>query len=535
MKTLFLRTILFVSITALCVGHEVVAAENNTVAFDNKEANLDKEKLLPIIQTKSKYFAVPFEIKQTGAGSPPTHVELLYSIDFGKNWTVFDKVPVEKGKFIFHAQTDGEHWFTFKTYNADGTVKHGQSPAPMLKVYIDSADSVISAKSAVKMPASYQAEQENIKSKVQPNRDLAKSTQTSKSSLAVQKSGINVDAISTTPQKPLVLSIKRPPVRKTESPDESDMIGLMESDAPQPPYANNADTEPPVNEKSTATQKKEIKSKQGSASASNKNTVSSLADIGDLPALVSDDVATTETKTNKQPRFFVKETVRQSLPANDSVEASGIISIDDFTDEPHTNNSFEDEENFPDFDPTAHVELHPRYGENRNQLPRIEFAETSNESDETTSKEVVDFTNDNEVKAEEAITNNNSSNDNNSNEEATALPELPQLVSDDNPYIRISKVSLLSDATGSRILIRWEHDNTTWTGSKDATVHVFRGESIKGPWQPIAADKVNNGEFSWKLSKEDEKPFFIMLSCAKSGVEPVTDVTLQAIKVPVSQ
>jgi hypothetical protein len=85
-------------------------------------------------------FTIPFE-KEEGAASIK-EVELLVSKDRGRRWHSVARQSAESGKFAFHADSDGEYWFAFRTITMTGNVSpmNGQ---PQLRVLVNTQNSMV--------------------------------------------------------------------------------------------------------------------------------------------------------------------------------------------------------------------------------------------------------------------------------------------------------------------------------------------------------------------------------------------------------
>ena len=79
-------------------------------------------------------FIIPFEVGESA--TTIQEVELLVSKDRGRRWHAVARQPVESGKFAFRADSNGEHWFAFRTATAIGNVApfNGQ---PHLRVLVN--------------------------------------------------------------------------------------------------------------------------------------------------------------------------------------------------------------------------------------------------------------------------------------------------------------------------------------------------------------------------------------------------------------
>jgi len=96
--------------------------------------SLGQQALPPLVPVDVPNFTIPFEIGESAHSV--REVELLVSKDRGRRWLAVDRQPVESGKFAFRADSNGEHWFAFRTTSAAGNVApiNGQ---PQLRVLVN--------------------------------------------------------------------------------------------------------------------------------------------------------------------------------------------------------------------------------------------------------------------------------------------------------------------------------------------------------------------------------------------------------------
>ena len=122
-----MRLLSFASIFALAVSMAVVDA-----------APAPTHPALPQpITTRQTLFSIPFQIERAEHPSQKAaEVQLYVSTDRGARWQIYQRVPPEKGHFLFRAVTDGEYWFLIRTLDRSGQVRP-QRAEPGLKVYVD--------------------------------------------------------------------------------------------------------------------------------------------------------------------------------------------------------------------------------------------------------------------------------------------------------------------------------------------------------------------------------------------------------------
>ena len=85
--------------------------------------------------TRLTQFPLPFKITQANQDKLSS-VELVYSMDQGKNWYHYQHLPPTEPQFEFNAPQDGEYWFVFRAVHKTGEIKpFGGIPA--VRVIID--------------------------------------------------------------------------------------------------------------------------------------------------------------------------------------------------------------------------------------------------------------------------------------------------------------------------------------------------------------------------------------------------------------
>ena len=93
-----------------------------------------------LIPVNVSNFTIPFEVSESVTAVQ--YVELLVSKDRGRRWHAVARQPIESGKFAFRADSNGEHWFAFRTVAANGNVTpfNGQ---PHLRVMVNANEPMI--------------------------------------------------------------------------------------------------------------------------------------------------------------------------------------------------------------------------------------------------------------------------------------------------------------------------------------------------------------------------------------------------------
>ncbi|MCL4190619.1 MAG: hypothetical protein KJZ87_02650 [Thermoguttaceae bacterium] len=93
----------------------------------------------PVV-TRQTFFAIPFQVT---AGSQPgteaAEVQLYVSADQGRTWQFYDRVPPERGQFLFRTARDGEYWFVIRTMDRSGQTHADRTAGPGLRVVVDTS------------------------------------------------------------------------------------------------------------------------------------------------------------------------------------------------------------------------------------------------------------------------------------------------------------------------------------------------------------------------------------------------------------
>ncbi|GHT20946.1 hypothetical protein FACS189419_01050 [Planctomycetales bacterium] len=98
--------------------------------------SLTAQNLPELVYSKVKRFTIPFEVRSIGTADPVKEVELLVSKDRGRHWHIADKQPISAKKFEYTADSEGEHWFAFRTVTASGNIT-SRNTSPQLRVFVE--------------------------------------------------------------------------------------------------------------------------------------------------------------------------------------------------------------------------------------------------------------------------------------------------------------------------------------------------------------------------------------------------------------
>jgi len=97
-----------------------------------------ERKLPPAFATGKREIQIPFSVTQgTTLEMQAIRVDVLISLDHGRNWFKYTEVPPEAGKFSFSAKKDMEVWFLTQTITAKETRPKDEIKWPQLRLIID--------------------------------------------------------------------------------------------------------------------------------------------------------------------------------------------------------------------------------------------------------------------------------------------------------------------------------------------------------------------------------------------------------------
>jgi hypothetical protein len=124
----------------ICSFKHVVSWVFCTLVVGLSPSSWGQQALPPLIPVDVPNFTIPFELRESATSI--REVELLVSTDRGRRWQSVARQPVESGKFAFHADSDGEHWFAFRTVRTAGNVAafNGQ---PQLRISVNTGGPMV--------------------------------------------------------------------------------------------------------------------------------------------------------------------------------------------------------------------------------------------------------------------------------------------------------------------------------------------------------------------------------------------------------
>jgi hypothetical protein len=96
------------------------------------------EPVPPFLYTRQTSFSIPFQVDRAAlANRSLAEVQLHLSTDRGEHWEVHERVPPEKGSFVYRAPHDGEYWFCVRSQDKQGKILPTAPPTAGLVVLVD--------------------------------------------------------------------------------------------------------------------------------------------------------------------------------------------------------------------------------------------------------------------------------------------------------------------------------------------------------------------------------------------------------------
>jgi len=97
-----------------------------------------ERKLPPAFATGKREIQIPFSVTQgTTPETQAIRVDVLISVDHGRNWTKYAEVAPDAAKFRFTANKDMEVWFLTQTITAKETRPKDDVKWPQLRLIVD--------------------------------------------------------------------------------------------------------------------------------------------------------------------------------------------------------------------------------------------------------------------------------------------------------------------------------------------------------------------------------------------------------------
>ena len=538
----------------------------------------------PLFPTRNTFFTIPFEIKVDDSSELPAEVELTYSNDQGMNWFPYGRVRPENKQFLFKSSADGEYWFIFKTYGRDGHVKETRRRGPMLRVLVDTTPPKLTLaaeqRSTGEILIQWSIEDANLARKT-PQLQISYSIPDQKNQYLNNWKPVAIDPLKTLSegnkhQGELVIWPEHGAVAFEIQAEIVDMAGNREMQSRTVSLATAAKEE--AKDSNVLTESMQAAFQSIPRAAPNPAYASAELLTPPRPPVQSVQSAQVRPLPSSKPipgqiasLAQINESLRSTNPAQ-SVRP-GVLDFNNLTlgpktaesasEIPVTQSSGQDSVLIGpilwDIDDVADggslaigAPQIPVSVNNPDTNGLLEFLLDNQMVDEMIDEmddgPIISMPNPRYSPSEISFNDSLLALDNELEEEEVIESESEELVPPEevaleiagrlNAFIRITKISHLRGLKLSQILVMWETDEGSWTGSEDVKIHLFRGPSQQGPWIPIAVDQKNTGSFTWDVSQDDRNPFYVFLQCegeiGEDHTELVSDLTMQPIQLPVS-
>ncbi|MDR1959671.1 MAG: hypothetical protein LBQ54_11625 [Planctomycetaceae bacterium] len=466
-----MRRLLSISIVILLVTAEITAAQRPPQQTAAQTI---------ISTTRQSQFFIPIGIDPS-LEAEIREVELVYSVDQGKNWYTYQKITPDKKQFQFNAKRDNEYWFIFRSINQKGEAKLAQPSIPTIRVLVDTT------------PPKLQF--------------AAKCEKTGE--VTIDWSAEDVAFATDTPE--IYLSYDMNVTWRPLAIDFSKIIknGMMRS--------GRTVFHPPA-----GTKKVDIRC-EVSDSAGNREIRAVKLDLTEPSAVsVANTVGTIQESPGETvsvmpvlpPRPTLKKSTADSLTKADvsadptgsaaapsAVKAESLESV-------HSNLRFDSGDTML----PQNAESLPRYAEEAKpehwEFPPL--AENPGESQNsiiTVHPELKPF--DLPLSGpgiESSVIKENDAED--IFPDKTAPTEKPETVEPEPVFP--GKITLISlkESTAPQLAVRWFKGNDA---VQTAKVDIYRSRTRQGPWLPIVFDLENTGEYLWNISAGEFSPFYLRI------------------------
>ncbi len=468
----FQRSLVF-GLCLCCVGF--VSAQDRT-------APLPSNTPIPCDQ---RAFSIPFEIRNNGSADPPIEVELLYSTDYGTRWFSGERQPVDAKKFEFKAPGDGEYWFSFRTITLSGRIVATNQGGPNLRVLVDT-----------KARGSFEP------SSVPGNPSTAApSSSTKELSDAPPKPDQKPNSVNSVVPDP-----KPIPEQKSDPTAPVSMANrFVEPTVMERPVSRGSESETPIVPPKPLRMQVRKEEKKKSPAPEATPTDDGLPMLAEpqrgnepSPSAPASAAAPTKKSVAERPLPTLFAPTGELVPVKSVPERTTA------------------EKPKPTIDPLL-AEMNRFYEgqialEPKTVQPKAKTAaQTPGASPATAAATIA---------ANKSV--------------PMPSPTTPEAVEPPkNLEARrtgpgsINGVALEKASGQPRMVVRWNSGGETL---QTAFVDVLRGESLSGPWLPIATNLANSGEYWWFITKDDFKPFHIAVRLRTVSGTTLSDATVSPIR-----
>lgn len=512
------------------------------VCFTDFSGFVSGQNVSELIPAKTRELTIPFEVRPDRSADPVKEVELLYSSDRGVHWHSSDRKTLEAEKFGFKTETDGEYWFAFRTITLSGVVKQSSTNTP-IRVLIDATPPKLSVEikqlDSGEVFVVWKAEDQYFQMK---RPDFAISTSVSPNTNSEKNwTPLNIDVRNirvtdsglegsfrflpenSVSQLELRASIRDFVGNRVEKTCLLTIEPVLQEKIPQPhtPAATAISA-------NTATPKTEpIPLLTPTPSIYNSSTP--------IPVTPPKPVRIRQQTKNNSNNSEKKQSLQKSGAANQQTIENIQEHIQEAK-ESDTNKNDTDKTNLPIpilVSPDGKVAgISEQIMEHQSVF--------SNRSDRMTQELLANMGAffDGGLPVEVTKTVPQTPVTVNSTNSVTIQPDIPQSVvrQSDIPQTEpkvlvagsITGISLNNTSAQPQIIVKWNIGDAPW---QESQIDILRGSSEQGPWQPIAINLRNNGEYWWFLTSLDLNPFFIMVRIRSLHSGTASDITQSPINI----
>ena len=459
------------------------------------------------IITRLSQIDIPFAISAANQQKVES-VELVYSLDQGKNWHHYQYLKPSEKKFEFNAADDAEYWFVIRAKFKTGEVRQ-LGPTPSARAIVDTHPPQLTLNArrntSGEVIIEWSIEDAVLKKSGFPTISLSYDSNITWMTLAVDPKNV-----------------------KREGNRETGYVTFWPNhDALA--VEIRCDSEDAAGNKEIQTTRLGLKQPQNETPLHQAND-----QIGHLTT----NLAATDDQTATQPVPDItvtppRPTVTHYRPTQQNSESAAVE-----TPVVTQNNDSATSDNAPD---NSLMELVRNMGGSPPEAVAADvtqrYANQNIIADETTSRSPTMPDRLSDVPMARYVPTSNSNGpvvtDAQNTANSPTVAKLPDEVAAEQGVAFPGKIKLISLGNFDEqqcIIVRWLAGEASFAESK---VDLYRSETRHGPWRPIAFDLTNSGEYYWLVSAADKMPFYLRIDLrSKEGL--FTDFTVQTIALPLT-
>ncbi|MDR2757010.1 MAG: hypothetical protein LBC20_15040 [Planctomycetaceae bacterium] len=523
-----------------------------------------------LIPAKTRELTIPFEVRPDHSADPIKEVELLYSQNRGVHWHTSARKPLDAGKFGFKTETDGEYWFAFRTITLSGVIKQSSTNTP-IRVLIDATPPKLAFEikqlDSGELFVVWKAEDQYfqmkrpdfavhnpVNSDNSDNSDNSANSDNPVNSDNSANSDNSIGSNSSSEKNWTPLNIDARNIRVIDSGLEGSFRFLPENGAAQlelrvsiQDFVGNrvektslVTIKPVQHEKIPQSNIPVMRVMPENTATLKTNSLSLMPEplTPPKPVRIQQQTKIKSNKTNTTNNNNNNSSKNLSLQKSEEVKTEmGENILETEENDAHKKDMENDDKNKTDLPIPILVSPDGKVAEIAEQIKEPQTV-LSNKSDKMAEELLANMGAffDGGLPVEITKTVPKTSATRNSTATQSDVPQSvvgqPVMVSPTESKLPaaggITGISLNNTSSQPQIIVKWNIGDVPW---QESQIDILRASSKQGPWQPIAINLRNNGEYWWFLTSLDLNPFFIMVRIRNIHNGTTADITQSPIKI----